>query len=100
GAVTVAGTVSGEWDIRGAVTSVTAANVDTWSLGLPDGANVRNGNRLTSVGTLTLGVVTSADVHAVGRVGSVLAKSWANGTWQAATFGAIKTTGDAALGNF
>jgi len=101
-AVTVAGTLSGAWDLTGSVGTVTAKLTDQWNLGQAPGANA-NGS-VTNVTSLSLGVVTQSDILATGNIAALTAISW-NGapstsdTIEARSFGTIAITGNASLGN-
>lgn len=89
---TIAGTLGGEWDLRGAVGSVATKKVDDWRLGLAAGANVVNGNQLTKVSSLNLGRVTSGYVVA-GSIEKITAVTWFSGNLLATRFGTIAITG-------
>ena len=79
--------VGADWDIDGAVGRISVGGrVANWTLG----AN----SNLRSLGSLSLGDVTSADVTVSGAVGSVSAKRWATGSLQARAIRSLRTSGD------
>src|SRR5207244_1199843 len=75
-----------------------AARTSSFSLGLAGGANVKNGDLLGNVVTLSLGIVGDSSIRSIGKVATLTAKSWNSGTLQAVSFGTINMTGDAKLG--
>ena len=94
---TVAGTLSGQWELAGSVGTVTVAvATSNWALGVANGPGVSNAGLLTNVTTLTLGIVTNSTIFAAGSVGTLKAVSVSDdsgGTLQAKSFGTITTTG-------
>jgi hypothetical protein len=93
----IAHTITGQFDLKGPVTSVTSQLASGFSLGLPGGANNPNGDLMTNVTTLSLGIVTGSNIEAIGNVASTTATSWVTGTLKANSFATIKTTGNATL---
>lgn len=97
GTVTVAHTITGQFDINGPVTTVTAQLANNFALGLPGGANDPNGDLMASVATLNVGIATSANVESIGSVAKTTATSWVDGTLVASAFATIAVTGNATL---
>jgi hypothetical protein len=102
---TVAGDLSGTWDVSGSVGTVTAPRTDHWNLGTGGlifaiGANFRNVDKLTNVTGLSVGVVGSRfGILATGTVAGLTATSVNSGILEAGTFSSVRTTGNAALGD-
>ncbi len=111
-AATIAGTLSGNWDLAGTVGTVTVGTAtapgatSSWNLGLLNGPGVVNFGLLTNVTSLMLGVATGVTINSTGNVAALSAISlndyisntnsiW--GTIQATTFGTIATTGNTSL---
>jgi len=94
---TIAGNLSGSWDIVGNVSSVTATSVggpsSFWNLGSTAGG-------LANITSLTLGQDTNTNIFASGSLGSLTAVSINTLTGQLASVGSIKTTGSATLADF
>jgi hypothetical protein len=97
GTVTIAHTVTGAFDIVEGVTKVTAQLANSFSLGLPGGANNPNGDLMGNVATLSPGIASSANIESIGTVASTTATSWVGGTLTASSFGTITITGNATL---
>jgi hypothetical protein len=100
---TIGGTMTGNWDLNGAVGSVTAGATTTWNLGRPGGPGVLNSGQLSTVSSLTLGSATDVGLLASGNVGSITAigidNRLSNATLEAGSFGTITTTGTKKLDN-
>ncbi|MCX5671203.1 MAG: S8 family serine peptidase, partial [Planctomycetota bacterium] len=95
--VKIAGAATALWDVTGNVGSVTI-NGSVGAAGAP--WELRSA---TSVGTLTLGDVTNANVTVSGALGAVKATRWLAGAIQATKAASIATTGLAkplAIGDF
>jgi hypothetical protein len=107
GKATIAGDLTGTWDVGGAVGPVTAAAAGGagtfWKLGTSPGANVSNGGALTNVGILNLGLVNNLTINASGNLPSLTAlaidETVASSTAsiKAQSVGSITTTGSVAL---
>jgi hypothetical protein len=97
GTVTIANQIGGQFDIQKPVTSVTAKLANLFSLGLPGGANNPNGDLMTNVTTLSLGIVTNSNIESIGNVSSTTATSWVSGNLLANSFATITITGNATL---
>jgi fibronectin-binding autotransporter adhesin len=103
GTVTIANQIQGQFDIQKGVTSVAAKLTNSFSLGLPGGANNLNGDLMGNVTTLNLGIVNSSNIESIGNITTITATSWNIGTLKANSFSTIKTTGNGTLpapGNF
>jgi hypothetical protein len=100
---TIGGTVTGNWDLNGAVGAVTAGATNNWHLGRMGGPGVLNSGQLSTVSSLTLGSATDVGLFASGNVGSITAvgidNRISNATLQAGSFGTIATTGAKKLDN-
>ncbi len=95
---TIAGALTGSWNLAGSVGTVSAATTNDWTLGRPSGPGIANGGLLGNVGTLTLGTATNVAIYApTGVVGAISAISLndsnTDGTLYALAFGTITTTG-------
>jgi len=99
----IAGTLSGTWDVQGAVGSVTAGSTTNWNLGTAlagsGAANFVNVGKLTRVANLNLGRAADLTIEASSLVTRVTAVSVAGATLTAGAFGVLQTTGNAALGD-
>ena len=83
------GTLSGVWDITGALGMVIASGaVNGWTLGVAD--------RLTAVSMLMLGEVLNATATVNGKLGMVMATRWAAGAIAAHALSMIMVQGKAA----
>jgi hypothetical protein len=79
------------WDITGNVGDIVIkGTVDQFTLG--------DSQKITKINALNFGDVVSADVDAAFSGGSILAKSWADGTITAGSLKGLKTTTKAAFG--
>ncbi len=98
GSVSIAGTLSGSWDLSGAVGNVQAGAVSNWNLGPTPTpvADVQNSHLLTSVASLNLGHVQNSTILATGLVASLIATQIEGSSLTAGSFGTIKTTGSSA----
>jgi hypothetical protein len=110
GTASIAGELSGTWDLGGNVGTVTAGSTgdgsSMWTLGPAPGANVHNGGLLNNIASLTLGQVSALSITANGTLVALTAVSINSAfgsnlpsTIQAASVGTFKITGSAALGD-
>ncbi len=96
--VTVAGTLSGIWDVLGDIGTVKARVTSGWSLGQNLttnnwGAVARNPDGVRNVTTLDIGRAsdTAVNITATGSVKALLATDWTAGSARAGSFGSITT---------
>jgi hypothetical protein len=100
---TVAGALSGTWDVRGSVATVKSFNTANWILSPAPGANIHNGGLLTSASSLTLGPVASSIINVLGAVTTLTASDVNLSNITAGSFGTVKTVPNTTLaldGNF
>jgi uncharacterized protein YkwD len=93
GTAAIAGSLTGHWDITGAVDTVTVNGAtDLWNWGADSGSLVT-----TSIGSLALGSVGTARITTTGTIGPVSAVRWLDGQIQALRGSTIKITGAAGV---
>lgn len=98
---TIAGALTGTWDLRGSVGTIKSAKVGGWTLGTLPSSTAFNGGLLTNVTKLDLGdVVTGLVVNATGVVSSLSAFEIAGSgnVIRAAAVGTVSMTGNPTLG--
>jgi hypothetical protein len=96
---TIAGNLSGTWDVSGTVSAVKAAKTTSFTLGTAPGTNnAVNGGLLIDAKTLTLGLVNTLSLNATGNVTTLNATEIGNSTLTANTFGTVKVAANPALG--
>jgi|GEM_PF-6109349 len=95
---TIAGDVSGNWDLRGSVGKVTAKTATGWTLGTEPSSIAANGGLLTNVTSVTLGNTTNFRLNSTGAVASLTFGNLGSSVLTANTFGTIKTTANLATG--
>ncbi len=97
-AATIAGMLSGTWDVRGNIGTVKAGSTGSWTLGTVAGANIQNGGLLGAVTSLSLSSASGVFINAIGAVATLTATQVGSSDFTAGSFGTISVTGSAALG--
>jgi hypothetical protein len=94
GTVTVAGELSGTWDVQGTVTSVTSRDTDLWTLG-PTGPFAVYPGQVGDIKTLSLGSLQESAITSAGHVATLKAVEMFSDTLSAVSLGALTMTGSA-----
>lgn len=86
----IAGQLSGVWDLRGSVGSVTAGSTEQWTFGTRTGAGARNGGLLTDAKTLALGPLNNSIFDVTGMIASLTSSDLTGSELTAGSFGTVK----------
>jgi hypothetical protein len=97
---TIAGKISGTWDLRGSITKVTAASSLNWTLGTVPSSVTQNGGLLTDIKNLSIVQIASTTINSTGQLTSLTTSDigGSGNTFTAGSFGTIAVKPNPALG--